>query len=261
MFDFLNKKERPTDVKAIRNELVLFIKDQLKKLESGEGGSIRGIQIFLAPPVDERHVYESAVYYNEPSRFKNEEVQRVADDYAIDLPANWDLELIFQDQLPEQCIKAENMPAGMHISTSLQATITNPTNAVIRIMNGEAEQEEYFMSSTSGKICIGRDKKVQTSGGFFRENNIAFPSDIKNNSNQFVSRQHAHIEWSNTEGCFLLFADEGGIPPRNKTKVQTADGRLVKLQAVEIGHRLEPGDQIMLGESAVIQFNYSTEGV
>jgi hypothetical protein len=260
MFDFLNKKEQPTDVKAIRNELVLFIKEQLKKVESGEGSSIRGIQLFLAPPVEERHVYEAAVYYNEPSRFKKEEVQKVADDYAIDLPENWDMEITFQDELPEQCIKAENMPAGMHISTSLQATITNPTTAVIKILNGEAEQEEYHISANSGKLYMGRDKKVQTSGGFFRENNIAFPSDIQNDSNRFISRQHAHIEWSNTEGCFLLFADEGGIPPKNKTKIQTADGRMVKLQAVEIGHRLEPGDQIMLGESAVVLFNYSTEG-
>ena len=29
--------------------------------------------------------------------------------------------------------------------------------------------------------------------------------------------------------AFYLFADEGGIPPRNKVKVQTADGSLIKL--------------------------------
>jgi hypothetical protein len=35
------------------------------------------------------------------------------------------------------------------------------------------------------------------------------------------------------------------------------DGGLIKLQSTQVGHRLEEGDQILLGESALLQFSYS----
>ena len=99
---------------------------------------------------------------------------------------------------------------------------------------------------------------MRTPDGFFRENVIAFPATSSNESNKFVSRQHAHIEWDNDSGSFLLFADEGGIPPRNKVKLRSENGELEKLQTMEIGHQLREGDQIILGDSAVLEFSYST---
>ena len=87
-----------------------------------------------------------------------------------------------------------------------------------------------------------------------RRNAIAFkPSE----ANRSVSRQHAHIEWNADSGSFLVFADEGGIPPNNKMKVRTPEGALIKMQAIEVGHRLQQGDQIILGDSAVLEFSYS----
>jgi pSer/pThr/pTyr-binding forkhead associated (FHA) protein len=124
-------------------------------------------------------------------------------------------------------------------------------------LGGEAENEMYTITSTSGKRTIGREKKVQMPDGFFRENTIAFPAQSTNESNRFISRQHAHIEWDNDSGSFLLFADEGGIPPRNKVKLRSVNGELDKLQTMEIGHLLKEGDQIILGDSAVLEFSYS----
>lgn len=124
-------------------------------------------------------------------------------------------------------------------------------------MNGEAEKDVYPISSTSGKINIGRERKVHTADGFFRENYIAFPDSSKNESNRSVSRQHAHIEWNSEHGAFYLFADEGGIPPHNKMKVRMENGLPVKLQTTEVGHRLHEGDQIILGESALLEFTIS----
>jgi pSer/pThr/pTyr-binding forkhead associated (FHA) protein len=123
-------------------------------------------------------------------------------------------------------------------------------------MNGEAENEVYNIASTDPKVTIGRERKVQTADGFFRENIIAFPSESTVESNRSVSRQHAHIEWDANNGVFCLFADEGGIPPLNKMKVRDAEGNVVKIQTTEIGHQLKQGDQIMLGESAVLEFTY-----
>jgi hypothetical protein len=257
---FSNNQEPSKDVKTIRHELVRFIKEQLKRNESGEGSAISSLQLFLAPSVEERHLYESAIYFNDKTRFRNEEVQKIADDYAIDLPKDWVMEMEFADILPDKAIKAPGMPVSLYIATRQQLTDTRPSRATLSVLNGEAELQQYTITASSGKVCIGRDKRTQTDDGFMRENTIAFPSTVGNESNRFISRQHAHIEWSETEGCFYLYADEGGIPPKNKIKVQTTNGEQLRLQTMEIGHRLKNGDQILLGESALLGFNYITEG-
>ncbi len=42
-------------------------------------------------------------------------------------------------------------------------------------------------------------------------------------------------------------------------KVRDAEGNIIKIQTTEIGHHLDEGDQIMLGESAVLEFTYNGE--
>ena len=91
MFDFL--KSRPTDVKGIRSAILEFIKEQLQKTEGGEGGNIKGFTLYLTCTESEKHLYEAAVYVHDENRFKEEDVQKIADDYAIALPAAWTLEL------------------------------------------------------------------------------------------------------------------------------------------------------------------------
>jgi pSer/pThr/pTyr-binding forkhead associated (FHA) protein len=124
-------------------------------------------------------------------------------------------------------------------------------------LSGDTDQKEYNITSDGGKIHIGRDKKAQGDDGFFRTNHIAFPSDSENESNKYVSRQHAHIEWNNDAGRFMIFADEGGVPPRNKIKIRSEKSEdIIKLSSTHIGHQLQEGDQIILGESAVLEFSY-----
>jgi hypothetical protein len=259
MFDFLKQKEEASspDVKTLRQSLLQFIKDQLKRWEGGEGANIKGLQLFLAPPPEERHLYEAALFIDEEEKFKDEEVQRIADDYAIELPPTWTLEFLFGDSLPAEAAKAGELPVALHVSTKKQPVLTTQTTAYLRVMNGEADKEKYVLTSTGKKVCIGREKKVQTEEGFMRENTIAFPSDSQNKSNKYISRQHAHIEWNKELGAFFLFADEGGIPPRNKIKVQKEDGSVVRLQTTQVGHHLAEGDQIVLGETALLQFSYA----
>jgi hypothetical protein len=255
MFDLFKKdKESGTqDVKIIRDRFLSFIKEQLKKVEGGEGNNIKGLHIFISCTEEEKHVYESALYFEEEDRFKDE-VQRIADDYAIDLPESWTMETSFVEEVPTDSMKIPDLNAALFIQTR-KRTLVKSGSAVIRILGGEAEQGEYKINSASGKVTIGREKSVQTGEGFFRENTIAFPGDKANPANKFVSRQHAHVEWNNETGAFILFADEGGIPPKNKIKVHTADGKLFKLQSMEIGYQLKDGDQVILGDSAVLQFN------
>lgn len=258
MFNLFGKEpsEKPQDVKAVREALLVFIKQELQKLEGGEGKHIKGFQLFIACLPVEKYLYESAVFMEEEGRFKKE-VQKLADDFAIDLPEHWTIESLFVPELPADLIKMDHLEVGLYIKTPEHAIVQHSETAYIKVLNGEAEQTEYRITATDGKINIGRERKVQDAEGFIRENKIAFPDSSSNEGNKYISRQHAHIEWNKEAGSFILFADEGGVPPRNKVKIRSAaDHNPVKLTFTELGHPLQEGDQIILGESAVLAFSY-----
>ncbi|QJD94869.1 FHA domain-containing protein [Mucilaginibacter robiniae] len=257
MFNFFKSgaTDRPTDVKGIRYALLQFIKQELQKAEGGEGSYIKGLCLYLGGNAAEKHVYEAAVYADEPDAFKAE-IQKIADDYALALPDNWTLDVNFEQDFPSEAVKAPNLDAAFFIKTN-KHFIRQTATAYISVLSGETSQKEYTITSEGGKVNIGRDKKAQVNDGFFRTNHIAFPSDSTNPANKYVSRQHAHIEWDNDSARFMIFADEGGVPPRNKVKVRAeATEELVKLHSTEIGYPLAEGDQIVVGESAVLQFSY-----
>lgn len=258
MFNLFNKRnpEPPQDVKAIRELLLNGIKQELQKLEGGEGKHIKGLALFIACTPAEKYMYESAVFADDDARLKNE-IQRIADDFAIDLPENWTMQSNFIEELPGDAIKLNGLNAALYIRTPEHVIVTRSKTAYIRPLNGESEQSEYKITANDGKVNIGREHKIQASDGFFRINHIAFPDSSTNEANKFISRQHAHIEWDTDTGSFLLFADEGGIPPRNKVKIRSlGDHNPVKLNVVELGHTLQEGDQIILGELAVLEFSY-----
>jgi hypothetical protein len=258
MFNLFNKRnpEPPQDVKAIREILLTSIKQELQKLEGGEGKHIKGLTLFIACLPIEKYRYESAVFAEDEGRFKRE-IQRIADDFSIDLPENWIMQVTFIAELPADAIPLGGLNAALYIKTPEHVIVTRSNKAYLRTLNGESEKMEYQLTAESGKINIGREHKVQVSDGFFRINQIAFPDASANEANKFISRQHAHIEWDSDSGAFLLFADEGGIPPRNKVKIRSvADHNPVKLNVVELGHVLQEGDQIILGELAVLEFSY-----
>ncbi|MEO5646944.1 MAG: FHA domain-containing protein, partial [Chitinophagaceae bacterium] len=171
MFDIFKKS--PADVKAIRSAILQFIKDQLQKAEGGEGGNIRGIYLFFHCGEGERHLYEAAVYADEEGKFKSEEVQKIADDYAISLPESWTLEMAFGTDTPAEAVRADDVDIALVISTRKKPVSHKEATAYIRILNGEAEQEEYVLKSSASKINIGREAKAQTSDGFYRKNHIA----------------------------------------------------------------------------------------
>ncbi|RZM23157.1 MAG: FHA domain-containing protein, partial [Pedobacter sp.] len=205
MFNLFNKNaedNKPQDVKAIREAILVFIKQELQKLEGGEGKHIKGIQLYIACLPVERFMYDSAIFFEDESRFKNE-VQRIADDFAIDLPESWMLETHFVEELPATGIKMANLNVSLSIKTPEHVVVNKSGTAYIRVLNGEAEQEIYNITSSDGKINIGRERKAQDGEGFMRENHIAFPDVSGNAANKYVSRQHAHIEWNNDSASFI----------------------------------------------------------
>lgn len=259
MFNLFNRNSNgPDDVKSVRDILLRFIKKELQKAEGGEGSHIKGILLFIANTTNKKYIYEAAVYLEEKDRFK-EEIQKIADDFALNLPDNWVMEININDEFPQGSAIIDGLDMAIFIRTK-ENTIQETRLAYIRVLSGEAEQPEYSITSSDGKINIGREKKIQVNEGFFRFNHIAFPGDSANDGNKFISRQHAHIEWSDEKGNFILFADDGGIPPGNKIKIRSvANENLIKLNSTHTGHQLEEGDQVILGESAVIEFSYKSE--
>jgi len=251
MLDVFNS--RPGDVKGIRNAIVKLVKEQLQKSEGGEGRNIQGIHLYIFCPLAARQLYQAALYMNIEGRFRNEDIQRVADDYAIDLPADWALEITFIEEAPPGAIKSTLVDCALLMTSAGKPSIYSNGTLIINVVNGQAERETYTLTSAQGKVNIGRENKVKMADGFFRINHIAFLGDDKHKANRSVSRQHAHIEWNAMEGCFYIFADMGGIPPGNKTKISRQNEAAAKMQTMEIGYRLQHGDQVMLGGEAVLE--------
>lgn len=250
-------EKQPWDVKSLREAILRFIKESLQKIEGGEGGHIKELKLFIVADAEDKPIYEGAVYVHDKTLFKNE-VQKIADDFDINLPPDWTLDVEFTEELPAEAKRIPDLDAAFIMNTRKQVAHNAASfTAYLRILSGEAEKEEYLIKATDPKLYIGRDKKSVTENGSFRLNQFVFPGESRDESNKYISRQHAHIEWDGESERFMIFADEGGVPPRNKTKIHiAADGKMIKLNSTQIGHPLSEGDQVILGESAV--FLYTT---
>ena len=124
-------KEPGVDVKKIRNTLLQFIKEKLQKAEGGEGADINGIYLYINCDDSERYLYESAVYASAYGKFK-EEIQKVADDYAIQLPSSWKCEIAFTDKFPEHSYLEPSVNTALFISTAK----TRPANKNRALLSG-----------------------------------------------------------------------------------------------------------------------------
>lgn len=257
MFDFFkNKKDnKELDAKGLRDLILQFVKEELQRLDGGEGKGLSALQLYVAAEEGERFLYETSLYSTEPSRLQ-EEIQRIGDNYAIELPADWKLEVLFVSELPSGSIIKAALKTGLvfKAASRAQANQAITTKAKVCILNGQAEKQEYILEPVTNRINIGREKNVQAKDGSYRINGIAFPGELENN--KYVSRQHAHIEWDSVTAQFKIYADEGGVPPGNKTKIRSAkDETVQKLNSTLIGYPLVDGDQVILADVAVLEFS------
>ena|SRR5476651_1149016 len=92
MFNIFGK-DSPNDVKGVRDALLRAVKENLQKAEGGEGRNIKGINLYINVNAADKHMYEAAVYQDDPQQFKDE-VQRIADDFDIGLPDSWAMEIL-----------------------------------------------------------------------------------------------------------------------------------------------------------------------
>jgi len=256
MFDFFkkNKGNTPLDAKGLREEILQFIKEELQQLDGGEGKYLKALELFVRVRAEELFSYETALYSAAPEKFQ-EEIQRIADNFALDLPEGWKLMVHYVAEFPDGVIERAQLKVGLVLKSSGAAvSAVVGLAASLKVITGRAEQEVYRIEAAAGRINIGRESSVQGSDGSFRLNTIAFPAEAQE-SNKYISRQHAHLEWDEQQACFKLYADEGGVPPGNKTKVKAAkDETMHKLNSTQIGYTLKQGDQIILADVAVLEF-------
>ena len=123
------------------------------------------------------------------------------------------------------------------------AVVEEPPPAVeIEIATGQAEQSTYefqFPRIDLGRCTHVRDRRNQ----LVRTNHVAF-ADTDDAVNRTVSRRHAHLEYIADERAFRVY-DDGS----EQGTAVARGGRTIAVPPGARGVRLQPGDEILLGNA------------
>jgi len=119
-----------------------------------------------------------------------------------------------------------------------------PGRVDIRVLRGVMERWAY--SLTAARIDVGRGAEVRDHRNrLIRTNHVVF-TEGGGDVNQTVSRKHAHIAYEPLTGHFRLH-DDGS---EHGTEIVRA-GRTIAVHRGTRGVRLQPDDELVLGEARV----------
>ena len=125
--------------------------------------------------------------------------------------------------------------------------------------NGSLLKDIYVLSSDELQrqhrryYNIGRGEYPDVDGGGYRQNHIAIDDVNNQEKNQYVSRSHARIGFSEIIGFFLQVEWGGSRLAGNRTRVFRGDKK-IEVENVEVKVPLQDGDIIELGKSVSLQF-------
>jgi hypothetical protein len=112
----------------------------------------------------------------------------------------------------------------------------------LAVLKGSAEHRTYAFSA--GRIDIGRRVEVvDQRQRLIRTNHVAFLEEGPD-ANRSVSRRHAHIAFSDEDGCYRIWDDRSA----HGTSI-VRGGRTIKVPPGARGTKLESGDEIALGHA------------
>jgi hypothetical protein len=121
------------------------------------------------------------------------------------------------------------------------------------VVRGTASASEILLNKE--RTNIGRTVEVYRAQGPSRRNDLAFTED-----NSTVSREHAHVIFSKKTGEYRLYNDRwyqhGHREPGDCGLWIIRDGLSQEVHRNARGVKLEPGDEIQLGQ-AVVKFQVS----
>ena len=165
----------------------------------------------------------------------------------------------FSDQLqvqvqttPELPLKGKEWVAVEVEAGSRQPTESAPIErkpAKLIVVTGAANRSELALAKN--RINIGRTAEVYRGSGPSRRNDLVFTED--NEVNRTVSREHAHIVYSEKTGDYRLFNDRSYKAEGDCRLWIVRDGLSQPVHRGSRGTLLRAGDEIHLG-SAVLRF-------
>ncbi|MBV8903401.1 MAG: FHA domain-containing protein [Acidobacteriia bacterium] len=121
--------------------------------------------------------------------------------------------------------------------------------AKLVVVTGNANRTEVVLSKT--RTNIGRGTEVYHTEGPSRRNDLAFIAD--NPTNRTVSREHAHILYSQKSGEYRLFNDRSYKTEADCRLWIVRDGLSQPVHRSSRGTLLKPGDEVHLG-NAILRF-------
>jgi hypothetical protein len=124
----------------------------------------------------------------------------------------------------------------------------------IEVVAGTADQASFAFQLA--RIELGRCGEVRDKHNrVLRTNHVAF-ADEDSRPNQTVSRRHAHVEYQASTGQFRLY-DDGSEQGTGLAR----HGHTITVPPGARGVRLEPGDEILLGQARLrVSFETNQRG-
>lgn len=246
-----------------REEIIRFIIHGMAPYVNERKTGIKGIRLYvLAKSKEEENLVRIALYAEKSGAFKEEELERKLSDHYINPDADWYFEFkLLTDQIPDCLYRNETM--GLDIIKE-SVVKTNFSKAIITILSGQAEKEEYLLDpAVKPKYKIGRGKNPVLTSGMMHTNDIAFIAkeetgfdETKGTANLTVSRFHASIIFKPELNKFYIAAEAGGVA--SKTKLFSENGKMIRLEVPGALHELADNDQAELGGSVRILFKRSS---
>ncbi len=156
--------------------------------------------------------------------------------------------------LPAEGQQWLSVDTELQLAKPVEASPPARRPAKLIVMNGTANQREISLEKV--RTNIGRTAEVYRGSGPSRRNDLAFTED--NDTNRTVSREHAHILYSNKTGEYRLLNDRSYKGDANCALWIVRDGLSQPVHRGTRGTLLKPGDEIHLG-NAVLKFQARTE--
>lgn len=198
----------------------------------------------LGVPEEQSSVFQSEFLTN----YFAEEIKSGLARSSYRFPADLRVEMLTTPKLPGPGEGWLSVATGME-----QAKPDEPSRgrrpAKLVVVHGKANQPQIALEKA--RTNIGRSSEVYRGAGPSRRNDLAFTEDSE--TNRTVSREHAHILYSQKTGEYRLFNDRLYKGEANCGLWIVRDGLS---QAVHRGARgtvLKSGDEIHLG-TAVLRF-------
>ncbi len=193
---------------------------------------------------------QAAVFRSEfLSAYFAEELRAGLSRSSFRFPDDLKVEISPTQQLPapgEQWLAVET---ELRQDTPPEPPVRGRRAAKLVVTNGKANLPELVLEKV--RTNIGRTAEIYSASGPRRRNDLAFTEE--NAVNQTVSREHAHILFSQKSGEYRIFNDRAYRGDANCGLWIVRDGLSQPVHRSARGVLLKPGDEIHLG-TAVLRF-------